>query len=543
MIESPLFVGYLLVFGSAAIACFVSARRAKRIADRDTRRGLVGLLVTSGVWATIQLVFLLVPSAQLKTVAYIGGLVAGFSTVGPWLYFCSAYTGRSLHRQPAIRRIAIGIFLTVVAVKVTNPLHQLYFTAELVTVPFPHLAIQNGLIQWVVVGVAYSLAIVGYFMLFELFWQVGHDTRPLVALVGVTAVPVIADLAAIASPTLPEFTFEPLGVAVFAIGVLFVYLEEFQALQLTERRDDPAIFLDDDGRVREFNAAAERLFPKLRSDARIGTAVPEINDRARKGEIIEVDRDGEQRYYRLSSTSFTTDLSRIGEVITLTDVTEREQYRAELERQNERLDQFAQTISHDLRNPLNVAQGHVDAARRNRDDDHLETADTALTRMEDIIQDVLTLARTGQPIEEKAPLTLSAAATAAWEVVETKDAELVIEDDTRLLADVNRVQQLLENLFRNAIEHGGSYVTIRIGPLEGDTGFYVSDDGVGISPDHREDVFESGYSTARNGTGLGLAIVNEVATAHGWDIRIVESTHEGARFEFTVTGAKYECNS
>jgi signal transduction histidine kinase len=93
----------------------------------------------------------------------------------------------------------------------------------------------------------------------------------------------------------------------------------------------------------------------------------------------------------------------------------------------------------------------------------------------------------------------------------------------------------LENLFRNAIEHGGSDVTIRIGPLKGDTGFYVSDDGVGISPDHREDVFESGYSTARNGTGLGLAIVEEVATAHEWDVRLVESTHGGTRFEFAET--------
>jgi signal transduction histidine kinase len=534
-IESPLFIVYLLGFGMATVACFASAHRARRISDPDTRRGLVALLVTSGGWAFAQFLFLIVPSVQLKTAAYIVGLVVGFSTVGPWLYFCSAYTGRSIHRNTKIQRSAVGIFLTVVAVKVTNPVHQLYFTAELATDPFSYLAVQNGLFHWVVVALAYALATVGYFMLFELFWQVDNDSLPLVGLIGLTGLPIIPNLVVILRSDIPEITFEPIGVAIFAVGVLFLYIEEFQSLQLTEGRDDPVIILDDDDRVREYNTAAETLFSDLTTGARLTTVVPEMNDQLTEDDILEVDRIGGLRYYHLSSTPFTTDLSRLGEVITLTDVTDREQYRVELERQNERLEQFANTVSHDLRNPLNVAQLHLDLARENRDDDDLEKVTNALTRMDTIIEDVLTLARNGQPIDETESVSLATVATASWDVIESKGAELSIEDDAQILADPARLQQLLENLFRNAIEHGGENVVIRVGGLDDESGFYLADNGVGISAEDRESVFESGYSTAEDGTGFGLAIVKEIADAHGWNTRILESRDGGVRFEFDGT--------
>jgi signal transduction histidine kinase len=74
-------------------------------------------------------------------------------------------------------------------------------------------------------------------------------------------------------------------------------------------------------------------------------------------------------------------------------------------------------------------------------------------------------------------------------------------------------------------------VTVRVGDL-GD-GFYVADDGPGIPADRREDVFEPGYSTARDGTGFGLSIVRELADLHGWTVRATESESGGVRFEIT----------
>jgi signal transduction histidine kinase len=215
----------------------------------------------------------------------------------------------------------------------------------------------------------------------------------------------------------------------------------------------------------------------------------------------------------------------------LSDITHREQYRRELERQNERLDQFANMISHDLRNPLTVASGRLTLAREEYDSEHLEAVATAHARMEELIEEVLTLARQGQPINETETIDLSAVAARCWQMVETASAEPATEDDLTFIADGDRLQQLLENLFRNATEHGDEDVTIRVGAIDGDDGFYVADDGPGIPPEEREQVFESGYTTADNETGFGLAIAEEIADAHGWIITITESADDGAQFE------------
>ena len=108
---------------------------------------------------------------------------------------------------------------------------------------------------------------------------------------------------------------------------------------------------------------------------------------------------------------------------------------------------------------------------------------------------------------------------------------LTVETEQTIRADQGRLRQLLANLLRNAVDHGGDDVTVRVDEME--DGFYVADDGQGIPEAEREDVFEAGYSTADDGTGFGLNIVQEIATAHGWNSRIMESADGGARFEFT----------
>ena len=154
-----------------------------------------------------------------------------------------------------------------------------------------------------------------------------------------------------------------------------------------------------------------------------------------------------------------------------------------------------------------------------------------LERMETLIDAVLTLARQGQPISDTERISLSSVVNRCWAVVDSHDATLTVESDLEFLGDSDRLQQLLENLFRNAIEHGGRDVTIRVGSLDDASGFYVSDDGAGIPDEERSEVFESGYSTAEEGTGFGLAIVKEVAEAHEWRISVTDSANGGTRFE------------
>ncbi|PSQ39610.1 hypothetical protein BRD07_08455 [Halobacteriales archaeon QS_9_68_42] len=188
----------------------------------------------------------------------------------------------------------------------------------------------------------------------------------------------------------------------------------------------------------------------------------------------------------------------LGYVLVLADRTEDRERRDQLERRNSQLEAFASVVSHDLRNPLNVAIGNIGMARKKEDNQsQLESAEEALERMEQLIEDVLTLARQGKDVDE-------------FERVE-----------------------LSETVFRNAIEHGGEDVEISVGMLEDGEGFYIADDGPGI-PDHkRDEIFEAGYTTGEEGTGLGLAIVRSIVEAHGWEIAAAESAGGGARFEIS----------
>jgi len=205
---------------------------------------------------------------------------------------------------------------------------------------------------------------------------------------------------------------------------------------------------------------------------------------------------------------------------------------AELQAQHDRMEQVAGVVSHDLRNPLTVAQGRLELLRDDHESEHVESIDRSLDRMDELIEGVLGLVREGITPAEMEAVDLGTLAEQCWETVETADATLSVERTREIRADPDRLRHLLENLVRNAVEHGGEGVTVTVGDLEDGVEFYVADDGPGIPPEEREQVFESGYTTADGGTGLGLAIVREIAETHGWEVRVTESDAGGARFEF-----------
>lgn len=213
----------------------------------------------------------------------------------------------------------------------------------------------------------------------------------------------------------------------------------------------------------------------------------------------------------------------------------RDRARCELQRQNERLEEFTSIVSHDLRNPLNVARGYLELTREGSDDEHLANVARAHERMGDLIDDVLALARHGTDAIDVEPVHLGECSRACWQNVETAAATLVVDADRTVPADRSQLQQLLENLYRNAVEHGGDDVTVTVGTRP--DRFYVEDDGAGIPEVKRDAVFEAGYSTNPEGTGFGLRIVKQVAEAHGWEVGVTDGADGGARFE--VTGVQF----
>ena len=205
-----------------------------------------------------------------------------------------------------------------------------------------------------------------------------------------------------------------------------------------------------------------------------------------------------------------------------------EEREEELQRERNRLEEFVSFVSHDLRNPLNVAEICLEATREECDSQHLDQMERTLGRMDQLIEDLLTLARQGSTVGETEPVELRSVLSRCWSHVETEDVELTVQTEETIRADRSRLISAMENLFRNVVEHGGETVTV--GTLDGEDGVYVADDGDGIPEEEQDRVFERGYSTGEGEGGLGLTIVEQIVDAHGWEIDVTESEDGGACF-------------
>jgi len=260
------------------------------------------------------------------------------------------------------------------------------------------------------------------------------------------------------------------------------------------------------------------------------------NDLLREGKNVNVEvkrmtTDG-PRDFLLDVVPFRLNVPNLHGYAMYTDITERKQREQELRRQNERLEEFASIVSHDIRNPLNVAQGFIEVARQNPDEEYFDRIENALDRVNDIVESVLTMTREGRPITDPEPTNLAETAERAWDHVATASGTLHIDPDAdrSVAGNRTRLTTLFENLFRNSVEHGGDDVTVTVGLLEDETGFFVGDDGPGIPPSVQDRVFESGFTTRESGTGFGLAIVTEIVDAHDWAITFGNQS-DGTRFE------------
>ncbi|PSP60326.1 histidine kinase [Halobacteriales archaeon QH_7_66_37] len=492
----PAAIDYVAVFGFAALACLLSVARAREIEAPDVRRGLVWLLWTTGCWALFQIGFLVLPD-PLQEPAYTLGLVLGFATVWAWLYFCSAYAGRDFHRNATLRRLGAGTFLGVVAVKLTNPIHGLYFTTRDASEPFAHMAIEHGLFHWAVTGLSYVLATVGIFVLFELYFESGYDTRPLGALTGLLALPVTFEVVAVRSDLFVDMIYAPLGVAVFVIGVLFVYERRFLAVQSTGEDDDAVVFLDDEGRIRDVTPAAVETFPALGGAVGdpLADRLPDVAGAVTNGEeVVAHERDDETRYYFVSTSAVTLGNSE-GTLVLFSDVTTAERRRRELDRHNTQLEGFANALAHELRNMLQIIDWRLALATDRLDEgtvehESIESALAANERLADRVDDFTTLARYGQTVERFETVALGAAAENAWWHADTGEMSLEID------------------LFED--------------------GFAIADDGEAPGED-AAGYLEFGESVPDAKSGMKLPNVRTFARVHGWRVAVDTGYQDGVR--------------
>jgi PAS domain S-box-containing protein len=200
----------------------------------------------------------------------------------------------------------------------------------------------------------------------------------------------------------------------------------------------------------------------------------------------------------------------------------------QLNEQAERLEEFAALSSHELRNRLQIALGTAERARAQQDigavDDVIET----LGRMSRLVSQLLTLARTGSATRGSESIALSGISDVAWTVVEAESATVAVESDGIVTADRDGLLEVLEMVFRTLVDGGGSR-DIRVGTLS--DGFYIEDDGTGITAEQRADLLEPTHSELDETTGDSVYLVATIAEAHDWDVTVTDEDGK-TRFSF-----------
>lgn len=553
-------------FAAAVVGCLVALRRAGAIPHADTRTGLVGLLATSSIWAAAQIVTFLPVSLPVATLFYEVGLIAGLASVGAWLYFCSAYTGQTFHRTPAYRYAAVVVFLGITSVKLTNTLHGWYFTIEMATTPFRYPSIDLLGLHWAVAALAYSLTAVGFYMLVQLFAESHIRTTALGALIGLTTVPVVLNvLGTLGFPGLVANNYEPLGVAAFALGALYLAEDSFEQVrwashqQLLDTVDEAVIVVDDDGTIREFNSTAVRLFDRVAAGENLLAAVPELDADAETATrdppagastgpptaetvgVLSAERAGEERYFLVKERPLTIGPANSGRVLVISDVTTVERQRRNLQQQSEALEGFSAAVAHELRNTLAIVSGNVDlmAGTAGTDDPELtaellgqmgETTD----RMMEIVDDLVALTRLSQPVSDPSVLDFRRTVERAASAVETDAVPVHVQGDGRIHGDRKRVHELVQNAVRLAAETDSSRLTVELTP----EGFDLRMDGPSLDEGDAAALLQYGAAVPHSEAGMLGPNIRTLATAHDWDVSVTDLGAAGV--EIVITGAVVE---
>ena len=103
-------------------------------------------------------------------------------------------------------------------------------------------------------------------------------------------------------------------------------------------------------------------------------------------------------------------------------------------------------------------------------------------------------------------------------------------------ADERQLRQALFNLLINAIqavERGGKIEVAGAKRSSSSAVLEIRDNGPGVPPEHRADIFKPYFTTNQKGTGLGLAVVQQIVMAHGWEIECLGNEPRGAIFRIS----------
>ncbi|MBF9223995.1 sensor histidine kinase [Hymenobacter ruricola] len=227
--------------------------------------------------------------------------------------------------------------------------------------------------------------------------------------------------------------------------------------------------------------------------------------------------------------------------------------------------EFLADVSHELKTPLFAAQGFVHTILDDEDDDidlatrrkFLAKAAASLDTLDALVQDLVTIAQLEKGVVRmrRQRFDLVALVREIFELLEQQAARrgTVLElfpptlpAELLVVADRNRIRQVLVNLVDNAIKYGRDHGRVVVALVEGSRGVRIAvrDDGSGIAPEHQNRIFERFYridksrSRESGGSGLGLAISKHIVEAHKSTIKVKSTVGEGTTLEFKLSKPK-----
>jgi two-component system sensor kinase FixL len=324
------------------------------------------------------------------------------------------------------------------------------------------------------------------------------------------------------------------------------------------------------------NPAAERLFGYRAADLvgqNVAMLMPAPDREEHDGGLARYLRTGEQRIIglhrevlgqRQDGTTFPMDLVvsevRLGDQRLFTgivrDLSERKRMEAAVRRMEQLalMGRLAASVAHELRNPLGAIFLHADLLEAELQQpspdcltqfaDSVSEIKTEVTRLHDLIEDYLSLARLASLQREAADLGtfVKALAQDMEELVTSRSITLSLHGLSCLGEVVfhpNTLRRALMNLMQNALEAmpEGGRLTLRGRRTTSQVHLVISDTGVGISEDELPRLFEPLHTTKPEGTGLGLYLVREIVAAHDGRIAVHSVPGEGTTFTLTLPRA------
>lgn len=197
-------------------------------------------------------------------------------------------------------------------------------------------------------------------------------------------------------------------------------------------------------------------------------------------------------------------------------------------------------LAHETRNPLNIIRGLAQMISKQGDasDGVREKSKDIINETDRVSAQLNEFINYSRPREvRRAPVALD---TVVAEVVralnyDVEEKHLSVEslvEPMVIEADEQLLRQALFNLLINAVQavaHDGE-IQIRCVRKNGEASLEIRDNGPGVAPEHREEIFKPYFTTHQKGAGLGLAVVHQIMLAHGWEIEYVANEPRGAVF-------------